>query len=306
MTQWKAPGIALLVAASLVGGCGQEGTQETAASDSPAVRSELLVEADWLAQRLDDPSVVVVHVASNRGEYEAGHVPGARFLPLSALIEEREGIINLLPAPESIAASFADVGVSGTSHVVLYGAPLFAARGFMALEHIGHPRASLLNGALPAWEAAGHPLSQDPVEYAAGDLRARPTDTVVDAEWVLNRLDDPEFALLDARPPAQFTGEDPGDRVPRPGHIPGAENVFWERMILSSADPRLQDEASLRAMLAEGGATPDRTVVTYCRTGFQASFAYFVSRYLGLDAKVYDGSFVDWSPREELPVVAGE
>jgi len=184
----------------------------------------------------------------------------------------------------------------------VYGPPLMTARAFVALEHIGHPRVSLLNGGLGAWRAGGHDLSDSAGEHAPGSVRPRQTNVVVDAEWVRQRMDDPAVALIDARPPAQFTGEDPGDRVPRPGHIPGAGNLFWEELTLSSEDPRLKDVASLRAMFADHDATASRTVVTYCRTGMQASFAYFVARYLGLDTRIYDGSFVDWSPRTDYPV----
>ena len=46
---------------------------------------------------------------------------------------------------------------------------------------------------------------------------------------------------------------------------------------------------------------PGDTVVAYCRTGMQASFAYFVARYLGYETRMYDASFMDWSRRAELP-----
>ena len=55
-------------------------------------------------------------------------------------------------------------------------------------------------------------------------------------------------------------------------------------------------------MFRAAGVMPGETVVTYCRSGMQASFAYFVARYLGYDTKMYDGSFLDWSRRSELPV----
>ncbi|NIQ54333.1 MAG: sulfurtransferase, partial [Gammaproteobacteria bacterium] len=73
-------------------------------------------------------------------------------------------------------------------------------------------------------------------------------------------------------------------------------------LIRSTAQPALRDPESLRARFREAGVDDGDTVVTYCRTGMQSSFAYFVARYLGYDTRLYDGSFMDWSRRGELPV----
>jgi thiosulfate/3-mercaptopyruvate sulfurtransferase len=124
---------------------------------------------------------------------------------------------------------------------------------------------------------------------------------IVDAQWVRERLDDPGVAILDARPPAEFSGETPGEGIGRPGHIPGARNVFWQTLVRSPDDARLKDETELRRMFEEAGAAPGDTVVAYCRTGGQASFLYTVARHLGYDVRLYDGSYVDWS-RTEYPV----
>jgi thiosulfate/3-mercaptopyruvate sulfurtransferase len=46
-------------------------------------------------------------------------------------------------------------------------------------------------------------------------------------------------------------------------------------------------------------------VVTYCRTGVQASHAYLVARLLGFSVRMYDASFIDWSRQTDRPVVRG-
>jgi thiosulfate/3-mercaptopyruvate sulfurtransferase len=270
---------------------------------APAVQEQLLVSADWLAARLQDPSVVVLHVGRERADYDAGHLPGARFVPLTSIIVERDGVPNELPEVEVLREAFEAAGVSDASHVVVYGdlGGLAAGRAFFTLDFLGHERVSLLDGGLERWRAEERPLATEAPRVARGTFTPRPRpDRVVDAAWVRERLGNPGYALIDARPTPQFTGEDATGL--RPGHIPGARNIFWRTALVSEADPRLHDVATLRAMFAEAGAAPGRTVVTYCRTGMQASHAYFVARYLGHDVVMYDGSYIDWSRRDELPV----
>lgn len=294
-------GTALL---SLAGCAPAVGGRVSGPDTAPRVREELLVSPEWLAGRTEDPGVVVLHVGSDPAEYERGHVPGARFLPLRAIITERDGNVNGLPPVAQLDSVFESVGVSDGGRVVVYGAPLAAARTFFTLDYLGHgDRTALLDGGLAAWRAAGLPLAAQAPRVTRGAFTPRPgPERVVDAEWIRRRLGDPAVALLDARPEAQFTGAERGDGIPRGGHIPGAGNVFWERMIHSTQHPVLHDPESLRAMLRAAGVEPGETVVAYCRSGMQASFAYFVARYLGYDTRMYDGSFLDWSRRAELPV----
>lgn len=278
-----------------------------AAAPAAAGESGLLTTSESLAARLEDPGVVVLHVGADRAEYDRGHLPGARFLPMSAITRETAGNPNELPPVAQLDSVFEALGVSDDSRVVIYGAPLPAARAFFTLDYLGHgERASLLDGGIAAWTEAGQQLSTDTAASARGSFTPRPRpERAVDAAWVNEHRTDDAIALVDARPLAQFTGEEPGEGVQRPGHIPGAANLFWEETIESTDRPALRDVEALRAMFEEAGASPGDTVVTYCRTGMQASFAYFVARYLGYETKMYDPSFIDWSRRTELPVEAG-
>ena len=95
---------------------------------------------------------------------------------------------------------------------------------------------------------------------------------------------------------AFYTGANAGN-MPRGGHIPGAHNAPFSTFFDESRKFKTPDE--LRTLLAvPAGASP----VTYCHIGQQATVPYFVARYLGLQPRLYDGSFQDWSARTELPV----
>jgi thiosulfate/3-mercaptopyruvate sulfurtransferase len=269
------------------------------------VNADLLVSTAQLASRLNHASTVVIHVGRDRASYDAGHVPGARFLPLSAIVTERDGLPNELPEVAHLDSVFESVGVSDASRVVLYGdlGGLAAGRAFFTLDYLGHRRAALLDGGLETWKAEGRPTSRGAPATRRGRFTPRPRpEIVVSASQVSAKLRDPRVALIDARPPAEFAGTEAGAGVGRPGHIPGAANLFWRTALQSEARPVLRDPAALRAAFTAAGARPGGTVVTYCRSGVQASHAYFVARYLGYDVKMYDGSFLDWSARAALPV----
>ena len=108
------------------------------------------------------------------------------------------------------------------------------------------------------------------------------------------------MTLLDARPLKEFSGEALSEDVTHAGHIPGARSLYWMDMLVSRDNPVLRPEAELRRMYAQMNAAPGQPLVTYCRTGMQSSFDYFVAKYLGFEPSMYDASFYEWS-KKDLP-----
>jgi len=265
----------------------------------------LLVSPAWLSAHLGQPGLVVIHADRTRAPYDSGHIAGSRYLALGSIIVERNGVPVELPAPATLDSVLESAGIGDSSRIVITGDPLSAARLFFTLDYMGlGGRASLLDGGTPAWVAAGFPVSSDPPPETPGhSLNPHPRpDLVVDAAWVQAHLGDSTVALLDARPQADYAGT-PGTTPPT-GHIPGARNIFW-KTTLGGAPRVLLPGATLLEMFRAAHAPPGKLVVTYCRTGVQASFLYFVARYLGYDVKMYDGSFAEWSQIAGAPVETG-
>ena len=109
------------------------------------------------------------------------------------------------------------------------------------------------------------------------------------------------LALIDARPLQEYSGQRLSADVTKAGHIPGAVNVYSMENLVSRENPVLKPVSELRAIYRRAGVADGTRVVTYCRTGMQSSFDYFVAKYLGYDVRMYDASFYEWS-REDLPV----
>src|SRR5438876_642407 len=128
-------GAVLFLAASLLAQA-----QTSAKSAAPTVRAEMLISTDWLASHLNDPKVVVLHIARERAHYDQGHIPGARFIAWNELTTTREGLQNELPAVEELQKLFERVGASDEARLVLYGdnVPLSAARAYFTLDYLGH------------------------------------------------------------------------------------------------------------------------------------------------------------------------
>ena len=105
------------------------------------------------------------------------------------------------------------------------------------------------------------------------------------------------ISLVDVRPDPEFTGSDGGmGGRHAAGHIDGAQQLTWNSLV--SADGTFLPPDQLKARLEGAGVLPGRPVVAYCMVGMRASVVYFTSRYLGYDARLYDGSIMDWIQQE--------
>lgn len=274
------------------------------------VRSGMLVSTDWLAGHLNDPKVVVVQVSRERAIFDAGHIPGARFVALPEIAVTRDGIPNELAPAADLKKAFERAGVSDDSHVILYtdAAVLPATRAWFTLDYLGHgDSASLLDGGLQKWRAEGRAISKDAATVAEGHftLRLHPEvlitiEPVRDLSWSAVNAAPASTVLLDARPAEDYTASRPNAELKWAGHIPGAVNLNWGTTQVKDSSALLP-EAELRKLYEAVGVTPDRPVVTYCNSGMQASQAYFTLKYLGYDTKLYDGSFSEWSAKNPQP-----
>src|ERR1700730_16165275 len=106
--------------------------------------------------------------------------------------------------------------------------------------------------------------------------------------------------ILDARAQKFYTGGEAA-QMPRGGHIPSAKNIPFSSLVEDPTN-KFKSVAALRQLFSAAGVKQSDSVTTYCHIGQQASLLYFVARYLGYDAHLYDGSFEDWSRRLEMPV----
>ena len=273
-----------------------------------APRDRMLVSAAWLQQHLADPDLVLLQVGE-RAEYDREHIAGARFLELRSISDRpANGLyLEMLPITQ-LDSALSLLGITAGSRVVVYFGSDWVSpttRAWLTLEYAGlADRAVILDGGLPAWKAAGQPVTaQLPAPPTATRLVTRPdAGVVVNAEWVQARLGQPRFRLIDARDKQFYQGLDAGSGT-RPGHLPGARSIPFTSVTDEAG--RFLPDSALRRIFREAGVSQGDEIVAYCHIGQQATAVVFAARLLGYNARLYDGSYQDWSRRQDLAVEGG-
>ncbi len=290
--------VVILLAASLWGSAPSVAT----AQERPADRVPLTVTGKWLAAHLDEPHQVIVHAAASRAEYEAGHVAGARLLLFASYAPSLGGLSSQMPPVATLDSVMESVGINDGDRVIIYGQPLQMARLLVTLDYLGlKGRVSVLDGGMDAWRDEGRAVSRDTVAITPGHFTPKVDPSVIAGiDWVSANTATPGISILDARAPEFYLGYSPG-QMPRAGHIPGAKNVPFSQLTGELTTIRSDDK--LRHAFAAAGVPAGDTVVTYCHIGMQASLLYYAARRLGYNARIFDGSFEEWSKKSELPVV---
>jgi thiosulfate/3-mercaptopyruvate sulfurtransferase len=272
------------------------------------VRTEMLVSTQWLADHLKDKDVVVLCVAGSPDFYSEGHIPGARLLKVSDIVTKRGYVPNELPSVEQLTKVFNAASVSKGTRIVLYSDEynLFATRAYYTLDYLGlADHVALLDGGINKWKNEVRPmvksLAEDAPANASGlapDVNQNILVDISEMRTIANTKN--HAALLDARPRAEYSGERHSADVHKLGHIPGAQSLYWQDLLVSRENPVLLPPNELRKKFEAAGAAPGKEVITYCRSGMQSSFDYFVAKYLGYSTRMFDGSFIEWS-NEDLP-----
>ena len=273
------------------------------------VRESMIVSTEWLAKHLNDEGLVMLQVGDKK-EYDAAHIPGAQYIQPSYISTPRgQGLILELPPVDQLKANFEKLGVTDKSRIIVYfskDAVTPTARVYFTLDYLGlGDRTSILDGGLPAWIAEKRPVIADVSAPKPGSFtpHANPK-LVVDTTWVSSNINKSGVAILDARDAKFYTGEAAGGNPPRNGHIPSAKSIPFAALV--DETNKFKNAEALRALFSTAGVKPKDSVATYCHIGQQASLLYFVAKYLGYDAHLYDGSMDDWSKRADLPVEKSE
>ncbi|MEX2503318.1 MAG: sulfurtransferase [Egicoccus sp.] len=270
-----------------------------------------VVDADGLSDLRAAHEVVLADVrwsldgSQGHDRYLEGHLPGAVFVDLDRVLSAPGAPTDgrhPLPTPDAFAARLGQLGIGHDVVVVAYDQAGGGSAGRLVwlLRVVGQP-AALLSGGLAAWRGE---LEAGAVTRTAVDRRGLPwpTERFADADEVAVLARDPGAVVVDARAPERYRGEvEPVD--PRAGHVPGAVNVPVTDNL--AADATLLDDDELRGRWEPTGALRADKVVAYCGSGVNAALDLLVLERLGVDGRLYVGSWSGWSADPDRPAATG-
>ena len=272
-----------------------------------------LVDADWLAEHMEDENLVVLEVRYHPHRYyTVGHIPGAvqvqRFKDLG---DNDAAPLMRFPSHEVFQSRLREWGVDDDSVLVLYddSRTALTSRLYFMLELYGFDmaRVKILNGGTLEWSVFNE-LEKAPVKRRPGNVTLEPANAARLVEWtdvhddVVSRRD-PSVMLLDARPHDMYTGKVIRHAI-QGGHIPGAVNVVSLDGTDGESQKWLSDEALEKLYR---NIPKDKTLYVYCHDGFRMSLAYLQLKHLGVeDVRLYNGGWSHWGNELTLPVVEGE
>jgi thiosulfate/3-mercaptopyruvate sulfurtransferase len=269
-----------------------------------------VVETAWVAEHLDDPSVVVAEVDEDTSLYAQGHVPGAITFDWWRDLEDnlRRDVIT----GEAFAERLGQAGIGDDTTVVFYGDKnnWFATYAYWLFRYNGHDHVKVMNGGRAKWLAEGRPFTAEVARRPVRSHRPgqpRPEIRALRDE-VLAAVAAGRAALVDVRSPREYAGEIiapdgyPQEGAQRGGHIPGAANIPWASAVRE--DGTFKPVEELKALYAGKGITPDRDVIAYCRIGERSSHTWFVlTELLGYPrVKNYDGSWTEYGSIVGAPI----
>ena len=274
-------------------------------------RETSLVSADWVAENVNNPKVVIVEVDEDTTLYEQGHIESA--ITFHWRDDLQDGLIRDLISKEKFEALLSKSGIANDSTVILYGGNnnWFATYAFWYFKVYGHQDVRLLDGGRKRWELDARPFvtvvpTRTATRYVAKErdnsIRAY-RDEVIAAIGTLN--------IVDVRSPAEFSGELaapahlPQEQGQIKGHIPTAKNIPWSKA--ANEDGTFKTDSELKELYVGAGVDLAKDTIAYCRIGERSAFSWFVlHEILGVaNVKNYDGSWTEYGSLVGVPVAVG-
>lgn len=265
-----------------------------------------LVSAKWLKENFNNENMVIIDcrfdlMDKNYGKksYEKNHIQGAVRVDieteLSSKVQEHGGR-HPLPSIDELKATFENLGINNNSIVVCYdeGDLTGPSRLWWILKYLGHNEVYVLSGGINEFISIGGTTdNKTPNIPKKGNFTVNLNDSMrVDMKYVKERLYKDNVAIIDSREYKRYLGEfEPVDI--KAGHIPSAMNYFWMDILEKNGENmNIKCVEDLKKHFEKLNNYDE--VIVYCGSGITACPNSLALSEIGIDHKVYSGSFSDW------------
>ncbi len=278
---------------------------------------QLLVSTDWLEKHLNAPDLRILDASlvlpgdprDCRAEYEACHIPGARYFDINDIADSRSELPHMVPPVEKFISKMRAMGIGDGHRVVIYDSndALFsAARAWWMFKLFGKNDVAILDGGLQKWQNEGRPVADMPPILRDRHFTARHNAALVrNVTQVASALKLGDAQIVDARAPARFAGEadEPREGM-RKGRIPGSKNVYYKD--LTGPRGTLLPPEDIREIFEDEGVDLGKPIILTCGSGVTACvLAHALERIGHRNWSVYDGSWSEWGMYDELAIETG-
>ena len=287
--------------------------------------TESLVDVEWIKSNTGKPGIVFLDVRGGianktKADYLRAHIPGAiwtDYLKDGWRTKDKNGTPGQLAASAELEKLIGGLGIDNDTHVVIIPQGSKAVdmgtgtRIFWTFKVLGHDAVSILNGGMAAYTEAVDEKTKKPLntlEKGAVAITAKTFTATLQEDMIISK-DDVKAAsaggtmLVDHRPNNQYLGINKHGAAKRSGTIPGARNIP-ENWMTANGGGSFREPAELSKLFDAAGVSTTGDQVNFCNSGHWASIGWFVSHELmgNDDAKMYDGSMLEWSADESLPM----
>ena len=275
-----------------------------------------LVSTAWLAQHLKDPDLRIFDASwylpemgrDAVAEYDAGHIPGARYFDIDDIADQRSNLPHMVPPVEKFISRVRALGVGDGHQIVVYDGMglLSAARVWWMFRLMGKTDIAVLDGGMPKWQAEGHPTEDMPPMIRDRHITVqRQAHMVKDVTQVAAASKLGDYEIVDVRSSERFKGQAPEPREGlRSGHIPGSKNLYYGDLL--NGDSTLKSNDTLKSLIDAAGIDLKKPIISTCGSGVTAAILDLALERIGHKRHaVYDGSWSEWGQYKDLHVETG-
>ncbi len=260
-----------------------------------------IISAKDLSKLAKSGDVIIVS-GRQTADYSKKHIKGAVNIFHKDLYKA-DGISAMLKSADEIAKIFGEKGITENSKLVIYdnGKGKFAGRLYWIFDYLGAKDVSILDGHLKGWGKVRGKVTKDPTEIEPATFKASPNAAILaDIDYVKANKD--KVILVDVRSADEFNGIDEDEKITRKGHIPGAVNLEYKKVL--NEDETLKSKEELSKLFTDAGISSDKEIILYCASSVRAGIVYMVLTSI-LDypnVRVYDGAFYEWNADSSNPI----